>query len=1037
MLKDLTKKIFSAFAVLILLMSIGVNTAFAADSDGDGIPDDVEGRHDQPNVANSNSGSGKYIDQFYIFNWSNSSFADGINVGDKQIFDLANGVSVEAKVISSTGDKSYYKPTDMNTWSGASLYKLYNTPGDKEAIYSTDEGKKIDFKIRFTANKNGNPYRLDLLALDAESTDSSGESIEYKTNGGPWELIEKTGNGGIVNGSGTTDLTIKDNSHDNQSIFYSPDSNELEVKISTGSDDWEGVAFGIWLTYDTDGDGIIDSEDLDSDNDGIPDSQEAGNDPTHPVDTDGDGIPDFLDIDSDNDGITDIVEQRGDNSRDTDGDGTPDYLDLDADGDGIKDIVEAGGTDSDNDGILDDTTDTDGDGLTDISDKNQNTADYPSTDQEGLDASTLTDEAADQDGDNKRNFQDVDSDGDGIPDEVEKGNNANGVPVDTDGDGTPDYLDLDSDNDGIPDSSESGVDPTHLVDTDGDGTPDYLDLDSDQDGIPDVTEAGGTDTDGDGIIDGFTDANNDGLDDATAVNPLANLDTDGDGHKDYLDKDSDNDGISDTIESGSDPKKPVDSDGDGIEDYLDLDADDDGIPDAIEAQPTTGYVGNDGDVSNDVNNKGEPSYEVSALADTDGDGTPDYLDLDSDNDNKKDKNESGLTLSGNDTDNDGIDDAVNASYLDPDGDINNPTSDLENEFGGTHEVAYREKPQGSSGPRSSKPKSKKIVYTCKDSRAINFSSTGTHKQSLCIYKDNIKSSGDIKKDNKKTEQINIKKTCVIVRKSCPVFTQHMKLGDRDGQIVKHKQEAGVSSLINEIALLQAHLKKQGFYNGPIDGYYSKEVFNAVSNWQEKYRSEVLDPWNLKRPTGYFYKSSERAMNILLGCKDEVILDTGKYLSKNSSLKVLDYAKEGVKICSDKKEEEKSEKLKEKEEKSGEIVVSKKTCPIFTQHMRKGDRDGKVGQEKQEAGVSSVINEVRKLQTYLKQLGFNPGKIDGVFGAQTEKAVRDWQWKNKANVLTPWDLNHTTGRFYKSSERWMNEILGCHDEVVLDNGKILK
>ena len=39
------------------------------------------------------------------------------------------------------------------------------------------------------------------------------------------------------------------------------------------------------------------------------------------------------------------------------------HKDLDSDNDGIADIVEAGGTDTDYDGRVDDSTDTDGDGL--------------------------------------------------------------------------------------------------------------------------------------------------------------------------------------------------------------------------------------------------------------------------------------------------------------------------------------------------------------------------------------------------------------------------------------------------------------------------------------------------------------------------------------------------------------------------------------------------------------------------------------------------------------------------------------------------
>ena len=66
---------------------------------------------------------------------------------------------------------------------------------------------------------------------------------------------------------------------------------------------------------------------------------------------------------------------------------------------------------------------------------------------------------------------------------------------DSDGDGVPDYVDLDSDNDGIFDEIE-GCDE----DLDGDGIPNCLDDDSDGDDCKDVIEAGFSDPDGDGYL---------------------------------------------------------------------------------------------------------------------------------------------------------------------------------------------------------------------------------------------------------------------------------------------------------------------------------------------------------------------------------------------------------------------------------------------------------------------------------------------------------------------------------------------------------
>ncbi|AOW10957.1 T9SS type B sorting domain-containing protein [Flavobacterium gilvum] len=155
------------------------------------------------------------------------------------------------------------------------------------------------------------------------------------------------------------------------------------------------------------------------------------------------------------------------------------------------------------------------------------------------------------------------------------------VPKDSDGDGVPDQLDLDSDNDGIPDLIENQVKPKTLsntdtnlnglddifepqippLDTDNDGVPNYLDLDSDNDGIFDIVESGSNapDVNKNGIIDTPTFGTN-GLSDSletttdSGILKYTVLDSDTDGIKNFTETDSDNDGCNDVIEAGfSDP----------------------------------------------------------------------------------------------------------------------------------------------------------------------------------------------------------------------------------------------------------------------------------------------------------------------------------------------------------------------------------------------------------------------------------------------------------------------------------------------------
>ncbi|EJF52677.1 hypothetical protein SapgrDRAFT_0948 [Saprospira grandis DSM 2844] len=410
---------------------------------------------------------------------------------------------------------------------------------------------------------------------------------------------------------------------------------------------------------------------------------------------------------------------------DSDNDGIPNSLDLDSDNDGIPDLVEIGGEDTDGNGQIDAFTDTDGDGFHDVVDGDvgndgtaENTANAlqltgADNNNDGLADSYLN---GDSDADGILDIYDLDSDNDGIPDAVEAGGtDADGDGridnfVDTDGDGFHDAVDGDVGNDGTAENTANALQLTGADnnndgladsypnnDVDGDGIPNQLDLDSDNDGITDLVEAGGTDTNGDGLADNFSDTDNDGLHDVLdgdvgndgttensaqaliltgndvnndgAPDNYPNGDADNDGLLNIYDLDSDNDGIADVVEAGG-----TDTNGDGFADDF-VDTDNDGLHDILD-----GDVGNDGTAENsaqaliltgtDSNNDGQA--DTYPNGDFDADGLLNIYDLDSDNDGIQDILEAaGTDADGNgrvdtftDADGDGFADAL-------DGDPNN------------------------------------------------------------------------------------------------------------------------------------------------------------------------------------------------------------------------------------------------------------------------------------------------------------------------------------------------------------------------------
>jgi hypothetical protein len=824
---------------------------FAFDRDGDNIPDFTDLDDDNDGITDLIEGMVDTDGDGIYDQWDLDSDNDGIQDvieaggadanGDGRI-DIT-GTNWDAADADNDGLMDVVDPSTNNNDPHSTL-----TNG---SIYTDYVNKAID------ADNDGIP---DFRDLDAD-------------NDGLTDLIEA--GGADANGDGLVDK-FQDDDQDGWSNYYDADA---DVHLTTGLDNPQDLVNGtgplMTTVADANGDGtpgtnanggfnggdfdkdaIADFRDLDNDNDGIPNIIEIGG-----TDINGDGRIDAL-LDADNDGYDDRYDTDDDGtagvedslneplvttapdgtgtdedgrptsapntiyngqSVNIDGDNNPDFLDLDSDNDGIPDLIEIGGIDTNGDGMIDNFNDGDKDGFVDAYDPTFDSNNTPSvtgtalvaTDNEGTtndgrpedtdaNGSTFTGLSADIDGDGLLDSEDLDADNDGIPDLVEVGG------TDTNGDGVIDNFN-DTDKDGFDDKYDAtdnenpnnqntgsplvstkpanGTDPVQYdgktADVDQDGILDSEDLDADNDGIPDLIEVGGTDTDGDGVIDDFNDADKDGFDDTYTNNPLITTDSEGtindgrpedddnngtayngmsvdmdkDGILDSEDLDSDNDGIPDLVEVGgkdedgnglvddftdadrdgfsdtidpdnnntntdeenddnllvktdgegtTDDGRPedtdnngtiyigdqADTDGDSALNSEDLDSDNDAIPDIVEGDNHTGDTNNngildkgddnfkdtDGDgivdvVDQDVNNFGDDNPEIT---DTDDDDIPDFIDLDTDGDGINDIDESGngtLDLDGDgkidniqDEDMDGIEDTLDTNDDDADDD---------------------------------------------------------------------------------------------------------------------------------------------------------------------------------------------------------------------------------------------------------------------------------------------------------------------------------------------------------------------------------
>ncbi|MCK0143450.1 Hint domain-containing protein [Aliiroseovarius sp. F20344] len=347
-------------------------------------------------------------------------------------------------------------------------------------------------------------------------------------------------------------------------------------------------------------------------------------------------------------GITDFSFDIPD-TTDTDGDGVPDSSDVDTDGDGILDVDEGAGTQTF-------TVTVDGDFYSNTEEGEENSWEILDSNGNVVASGTVTDSGVqtwdvDLPVGPDYTFRMLDSYGDGLSWTDDDSNSDAGFSLSIDGTTV-----LDSSGNPISSTGyeDFGFEASYTfdvdaLDSDGDGIADYLDLDSDNDGITDNVEA---QTSAGYVAPTGVDTDGDGLDDAYETGGLTPVDTDGDGIADYLDTDSDNDGILDVDEAGHGVDQATidasgDSDGDGIMDAVDdvvgWDVNDDDVDGSgnLTLDDTDGdaAVGGDYDFRDDTNNNyivegtaGDDLIDASYTGDPDGDFVDNNDALDGSND---------------------------------------------------------------------------------------------------------------------------------------------------------------------------------------------------------------------------------------------------------------------------------------------------------------------------------------------------------------------------------------------------------------------
>ncbi len=92
--------------------------------------------------------------------------------------------------------------------------------------------------------------------------------------------------------------------------------------------------------------------------------------------------------------------------------------------------------------------------------------------------------------------------------------------------------------------------------------------------------------------------------------------------------------------------------------------------------------------------------------------------------------------------------------------------------------------------------------------------------------------------------------------TCPAFTEYNSLTE--------------NSVSAEVAKTKTLLTELGFYEGPINVTFDTSLDASLRNFQQTFGETMLKPWGITSGTGYKYKTTNKFLNLLVGCKTEAV-----------------------------------------------------------------------------------------------------------------------------------------------------------------------